>query len=503
MMTAEQLKPLSLSMLLDGIAPMSEDEDLVPEHLSLDSRQIAEGGLFLACRGSGGHHGLDHVEQAVAQGAVALFWEPAADRKPPALDIPVIAVPELSRQAGRIAARFYGDPSRHLRVIGVTGTNGKTSIAHVLASALDAEGRGAGLAGTLGVGRPGQLAPVRHTTADAVTLQAQLADLQQSGARYAAIEVSSHGLAQHRVSAVRFRGAVFSNLSHDHLDYHGSESAYAHAKRRLFEHPELQWAVINADDYWGEHMAGALERSVRALWISEQPLAGQSGDALRHQPVLGSDGMTLSISGALGEATIHSKWLGRFNGFNLAAAFAALRLEGLSCKAAVQALASVPPVPGRMERFGGGRRPMVVVDYAHTPDALSQALQSLREHTRGRLWCLFGCGGERDQAKRPLMGRIAVRLADEVIITDDNPRGEPGEQIVADILRGAGRDARVCRNRAEAMEQAVTRARPGDVILVAGKGHEEEQLVADQRIRFSDRDWARHLVGPGNGEEGA
>jgi len=502
MMTAEQITPLSLSTLLAGIVPVTEGAELAPQQISLDSRQLSQDGLFLACRGSGGRHGLDYVNQAVARGAMAVLWEPASGRSAPMLDIPVIAVPELSQQAGEIAARFYGNPAQDLRVLGVTGTNGKTSIAHILASALEVEGRPAGLAGTLGAGRPGALQPAAHTTADAVTVQGQLAELRQSGARYAAIEVSSHGLAQHRVSAVRFRGAIFSNLSHDHLDYHGSESAYAHAKRRLFEHPELQWAVINADDYWGEYMAAALARRVRLVRVSEQPLAAQAGDAIRYQPELSNVGMTLSIEGALGDATIHSEWLGRFNGFNLAAAFAALRLEGLSPEAAARALEKVPPVPGRMERFGGGRRPMVVVDYAHTPDALSQALQSLREHTSGRLWCLFGCGGERDQAKRPLMGRIAARLADEVIITDDNPRGESGEQIVADILRGAGRDARVCRNRAEAIEQAVTRARPGDVILVAGKGHEEEQIIGQQRIRFSDRDWARHLLGSADGEGG-
>jgi len=493
MMAAETLRSLDLEHLLQGLLAQAPDGDLVPAGLTLDSRQVEKNWLFLACRGQGGRHGLDHVDQAVARGAVAVLWEPVSGRQAPDLPVPLIEVPDLSRHAGTIAARFHGDPSRHLRAIGITGTNGKTSIAHFLVSALEALGRPAGLTGTLGAGRPGKLSAASHTTADPIQVQAQLAALRASGARHVAMEVSSHGLAQHRVSAVQFRGAVFSNLSHDHLDYHGSETAYAHAKRRLFEHPELNWAVLNADDFWAEYMAAALPGSVERVMVADAESSTEA--TVRYQAKLASDGLQVSIDGQLGTVVIHSQCLGRFNAFNLAAAFAALRLEGISTKAAGEALGRVLPVPGRMERFGGGRQPTVVVDYAHTPDALSQALSSLREHARGRLWCVFGCGGERDAEKRPLMGQIAARLADEVILTDDNPRLEPGEQIIADILRGAGRDARVCRNRAEAIQQAIERARPGEVILVAGKGHEREQIIGDRRVHFSDRDWVRHLLG--------
>jgi UDP-N-acetylmuramoyl-L-alanyl-D-glutamate--2,6-diaminopimelate ligase len=411
------------------------------------------------------------------------------------VSVPVIAVPELSRLAGTIAARYFRDPSRRLRVVGVTGTNGKTSIAHLVAGAFEALNEVAGVLGTLGAGRPGRLHAVTHTTADAVRVQAQLSELEAERARRVAMEVSSHGLVQHRVDAVCFAGAIFSNLSHDHLDYHGDENAYAAAKRRLFQHPELEWAVINADDPRGREMASALRPGIRLINLSREEIAASAGDAVHYRVGLDRSGMEVTIDGALGAATIASHWMGRFNAFNLTAAFAALRLEGIAADRAAAALEQVPPVPGRMERFGGGRQPTVIVDYAHTPDALQKALESLRDHGPGRLWVVFGCGGDRDRAKRPLMGQVAARLADEVVVTDDNPRSEPGEQIVADILRGAGRKARVCRDRGEAIEQAVTRARPGDIVLVAGKGHESEQIVAEQRLVFSDRDAVRRALG--------
>lgn len=498
MMAAEAIPGLRLDQLLEGIADAGNGAAFCPRDISLDSRRIGDGGLFLACAGLGDRHGLDHVDEAVRRGAAIVLWEPVPGRAPPTLPVPAIAVPELSRLAGHIADRFFGQPSRHLRVVGITGTNGKTSISHLVAEALERAGQPAGLLGTLGAGRPGHLAAVSHTTADAVTVQAQLAELEQAGATRAAMEVSSHGLSQHRVDAVRFPGAVFSNLSHDHLDYHGHETAYAEAKRQLFTHPELEWAVINADDYWSDHMASALSSDTRCIRISGQD-GSPAGESVRFRHYPRSDGLRVAISGVLGEVTIDSRWMGHFNAFNLTAAFAVLRLEGVPADKAAAVLGAVPAVAGRMERFGGCRQPAVVVDYAHTPDALTQVLGSLREHTGGRLWCVFGCGGDRDREKRPVMGQIAARLADEVIVTDDNPRSESGEQIVADILRGAGRDARVCRDRGEAIQQAISRARPGDVVLIAGKGHEAVQIVGEERRRFSDRERVLSLLR----EEGA
>lgn len=488
MMAAERLDTRSLDDLLHGIADAGSAGGMVPADITLDSRCVTAGALFLACAGGRGRHGAAHVDEAVSRGATAVLFEPAPGWPQPAVSVPLIPVPALSTVAGTIAARYFHDPSERLRVIGVTGTNGKTSIAHLLAGALEALDEPAGVLGTLGAGRPGSLVKVTHTTADAVSVQAQLAGLEADGARRAAMEVSSHGLVQHRVDAVRFAGAVFSNLSHDHLDYHGDENAYAAAKQQLFRHPELEWAVVNADDPRGAEMASALPATARLIHVSQEAVAAGAGDAIRYRVRLDRSGMEVAIDGALGSAVIASHWMGRFNAFNLAAAFTALRLEGIAADRAAAALERVPPVPGRMERFGGGRRPTVVVDYAHTPDALEKALESLREHGPGRLWVVFGCGGDRDRAKRAVMGQAAVRLADEVVVTDDNPRSEPGEQIVADILRGAGRKARVCRDRGEAIEQAVSRARPGDIVLVAGKGHESEQVVGDRRLPFSDRD---------------
>ncbi|MEA5444844.1 UDP-N-acetylmuramoyl-L-alanyl-D-glutamate--2,6-diaminopimelate ligase [Gammaproteobacteria bacterium AB-CW1] len=495
MMAAEQLQAVTLAELLSGLADPGQHAHWVPMGLSLDSRQLEPGGLFLACAGVSGRHGIDHVEEAVARGAGLVLFEPAGNRQPPSLSVPLIPVPGLSRHASLIAARYFGDPSRSLAVIGVTGTNGKSSMVQLMAATLEALQMPAASLGTLGVGRPGALAVASHTTADAVSLQAHLANLRDQGVRHVAMEVSSHGLAQHRVAAVNFRGAIFSNLSHDHLDYHGSESAYAEAKQGLFRHPGLSWAVINGDDYWADYMVSALAPGVRRLFFSQQVLAAEAGDALQYEAHPHSQGLKIVIRGSLGEAEIDSSWLGRFNAANIAAVFAALRLEGVASAPLAEALSRVPPVPGRMERFGGGRQPLLVVDYAHTPDALAKALEALREHLRGRLWCVFGCGGDRDRAKRPQMGRIAAQLADEVIVTDDNPRGEAGEQIVADILRGTGRAGRVCRDRAEAIKEAWSRARPGDIVLVAGKGHESVQIVGDQAHPFSDRELARDLAG--------
>ncbi len=496
MMAAEALRGLNLEQLLHGIVDAGSAAGLCPAGVSLDSRTVVDGGAFLACAGLRGSHGLDHLPQALQRGATVVLWEPVPGHQPPEGAIPFIAVPGLSREAGRIADRFFGQPSAQMRVLGVTGTNGKTSISHLAATALEKLDHPAAVLGTLGMGRPGSLRPSTHTTPDAVSLQSALADMVQSGARRVVMEVSSHGLSQHRVDAVRFRGAVFSNLSHDHLDYHGHETAYAEAKRHLFQHRELEWAVINADDYWGAFMADALPEGVRCLRLSESG-AAHEGEMLNYRYQPRADGLRVEVEGALGSAIIDSPWMGSFNAFNLAAAFAALRLEGISSARAAHALGEVPAVPGRMERFGGGRLPTVVVDYAHTPDALSKALSTLRAHCTGRLWCVFGCGGDRDREKRPLMGRLAAQLAEEVMVTDDNPRSEAGEQIVADILRGAGREARVCRDREEAIAQAVGRARPGDVILVAGKGHETTQTVGRDVLPFSDRDVVQRLLGEG------
>jgi UDP-N-acetylmuramoyl-L-alanyl-D-glutamate--2,6-diaminopimelate ligase len=463
--------------------------------LAMDSRGVSPGALFLACRG-GSRHGLDFAEAAVRCGAVAIAAEPDAawDRSRLAalgrtLGVPLIAVPDLSAQAGEIAARWYGRPGDRLRLVGVTGTNGKTTVTQYLARALAPDLRCA-IVGTLGAGYPDALRPTTHTTPDAVALQATLAGLVADGAKAVAMEVSSHALHQQRVGGLRFDTAVFTNLTRDHLDYHVTMEAYADAKARLFRLPGLRLAVINTDDAFGLALFGETARRVPVIACG---LDGVPAHAERYvaaeRVVADVAGLTLHVRSSWGEGELASPLLGRFNAANLLAVLAVLLEAGVAMGGALARLADLRTVAGRMERLGGGDRPLVVVDYAHTPDALTQVLGALREHCGGRLHCVFGCGGERDTGKRPLMGEVAETLADRVIVTDDNPRHEDGDAIVAQILAGLREPARVTveRNRARAIALAIADAAPGDVVLVAGKGHEDYQQVGDVRLPFSDR----------------
>ena len=485
---------LAGELLADLSLPDGAWRHLPLSGLALDSRALARGGLFLACGGSRAH-GLDYLDQALARGAALVLAEPTeswsaariaalAESTP----VPVLAVEDLSRRASGIAARFYGEPGRRLRLMGVTGTNGKTSVAWSLAHALPQEWACA-VTGTLGNGFPGALAPATHTTPDAVQAQRILAELAAAGARTLAMEVSSHALDQHRLAALDFHTAVFTNLTRDHLDYHGTLHAYARAKRRLFEWPGLETAVLNADDDLGaglaEELAGRVERVV-----CHRRRAKPAGDRfIRLAGLESSDqGLRLALETSWGAAELRTPLLGEFNATNLMLVLGVMLAWDIPLETAVARLSRVPGVPGRMQRFGGGERPLVVVDYAHTPDALQRALTSLRPHTRGRLWCLFGCGGERDRGKRPIMGQVAEALADRVIVTDDNPRREPSATIIADILEGMNepRRALVLPDRAFAIATALVEAAPGDTVLIAGKGHETWQEVGDLRLPFSD-----------------
>ena len=472
--------------------------DLPVAGLTLDSRQVRPGWLFLACQG-GTDHGLDFVDQAREGGAVAILAEPGDRWDPPAmaalaatLGLPVIPFPDLRGQAGLLASRFYGDPSAHLRVLGVTGTNGKTSVTHYLAQALAGE-LNCGLIGTLGVGRPGELEPASHTTPDPVRLQETLAWLRERGAEAVAMEVSSHALDQGRVAGVRFSHALFTNLSWDHLDYHGDMLTYGQAKRRLFRLPGLEWAILNLDDPLSGDILGDLAPGVRVGGYSldperDPPPACDLWVRLR-ELVPGHAGMQLAIETSLGRGRLVLALIGRFNAANALAALLVLLSLGLDLDRALRALEKVRGVPGRMERFGGAGAPLVVVDYAHSPDALEQALLNLRAHAKGRLVCVFGCGGERDTGKRPLMGAVAERLADQVILTDDNPRGEAGDEIIAQILAGMAAPGPVIieRRRGLAIRRAIAIAGREDLVLVAGKGHETLQDLGERKVHFSDR----------------
>jgi UDP-N-acetylmuramoyl-L-alanyl-D-glutamate--2,6-diaminopimelate ligase len=464
-----------------------------------DSRRLRPGELFLATASADGRrHGLDYLDAALGRGAAALAWEPDGERAPPRdLPIPAFQVPDLGRRVGDIASRYHGHPARGLYVVGITGTDGKTSCAHLLAQALEQTGERCALLGTLGYGLGRHLSPPTHTTPDAVALQRWLAAFAAAGADAVSMEVSSHALDQHRPDAAGFDAAVLTNISRDHLDYHGSRQAYAAAKRRLFQLPGLSVAVLNADDAvgrkWMNDLPGGV--SITAYGSLENCPDGVDGHVLTRAVRPRPTGLEIEVESSWGSTVLRSSLLGRFNAWNLLAVLAVLLRRGKPFAEAVSALAATRTVPGRMEGYRAAGRPLVVVDYAHTPAALAQALSAAGEHCPGRLWVVFGCGGERDRGKRALMAAEAAR-ADHIVVTDDNPRGEAPEAITAEIVAGfpAGAAWRVIHDRADAIRAAITEAAAQDVVLVAGKGHETEQHIAGEKRAFSDRDFVAALL---------
>ncbi len=482
--------------LLKGLAPVGAHASI--RGLALDSRSIGPGYLFLAVRGHD-HHGLKHLADAMKRGAVAVVYDPAGAEAhlPLPAGLPAAALPDLGHKAGLIAARFYADPTASQWVMAVTGTNGKTSVSLITAQALTEAGQACGVLGTVGFGAYDKLEAPTHTTPDAVSMQAWLARFREQGLKRISMEASSHALEQGRLAGVHVETGVFTNLTRDHLDYHGSMEAYGAAKRRLFLMPGVKHAVINLDDEFGRSLPSALPRVVSVIGYSLEGRKSPVGRTLLGENLaLNSGGLTFDVAGDFGHGHVDSRLLGRFNAQNLLAVMGALITLDMDFNAALRALSRARTVPGRMECFGGGEeQPLVVVDYAHTPDALEKALTAARAHCRGRLWCVFGCGGERDRGKRSQMGAIAERLADQIIITDDNPRHEDGDAIVAEILAGMKTKPVVERDRAKAVAQAVQGATPGDVVLVAGKGHETEQVIGDQELEYSDRATVAALTG--------
>jgi len=526
-----------LSELLRGLAAVDGAHDCRVRALALDSRAVEPGALFIALPGTR-QDGRAFIADALARAAAAVIYD-TRDFDPPPLPVSAFGIANLAEQVSAIADRFYGAPSRRLVVIGVTGTNGKTTCTQLLAQAINmdrlsaptpplppGEGRGEGsvhrrpsrtshpsspsvlpqgagsgptrggarrcaIIGTLGYGFPGSLHAGAHTTPDAVTLQRLLADFAGAGAAYTAMEVSSHALEQGRVRAVAFGAAVFTNLTRDHLDYHGDMERYAAAKARLFDCAGLAAAVVNCEDDHGRKLIALLSGRMRILTYGLS-----SGDVRARALDCAPDGLRLRAATPAGDVEIAAPLLGRFNAANLLAALATLLALGFDAADAARRLSNIAPVPGRVERFkGADDRPLVVVDYAHTPDALEQVLRALRPHVAGRLWCVFGCGGERDRGKRPQMGAIAERLADSVILTDDNPRHESGDAIVRDIAAGMRVQPRVIRERKAAITAALSEAGADDVVLIAGKGHEDYQHVGDARVPHSDRETVRALLG--------
>jgi len=487
---------MSRAMLLAELLPdvAGIPAGLVVTGLVQDSRQLQPGDAFVAVLPARQEvpstHGLNFAAQARAAGASAILFEPPA---PANIAVPAdaIGVPGLVARMGGMADRFHGEPSRAMTVVGVTGTNGKTSTVQLLAQAWTLQGRRAGTIGTLGAGLYGQPVPNGFTTPLVLQVHALLADLRDAGADAVAMEVSSHALDQGRTDHVRFAVAAFTNLTRDHLDYHGDMHAYAAAKAKLFAWPGLRAAVLNLDDAFGRELFAALPASVRGIGVST---SGRGDAELRAEGLnLDGDGIGFDLVVDGVRHRVASPLLGRFNADNLLAVAGVLHALDAEPEAIAALLSKLQPIHGRMNRLGGSGRPVVVVDYAHTPDALEQALSSLRAHAHGRLLCVFGCGGERDAGKRPQMAAIAERLADGVIVTDDNPRGEDGDAIVADIMRGFADASRVIveRDRARAIGLAVDAANAEDIVLVAGKGHEPYQEIAGVRHPFDDAQVAK------------
>ena len=483
---------IPLQTLLQGIADAPPGQDMPVQGISSDSREVRPGDLFLACPGTSTRGSL-YIRDALQAGAVAVVVDEALlsdlDRRLGA----VIPAPALRDKLGLIAARFYGEPTQRLRVTGVTGTNGKTSVSWWLAKAHSAlAGKPAGLVGTLGYGCFPRLQSGPNTTPGAIGLQRLCAGFLDSGAHAAFMEVSSHALDQGRVNGVGFDTAVFTNLSRDHLDYHRDLDDYFRAKSKLFAFESLRAAVVNADDDWGRKLLQRLPAGVEALSYG---LSGAYEPLVRAAPAPGAE-LVLDIASPWGSGRVRPGVTGKFNAGNILAVVSTLCLAGFPLDRVLEELENTGPVPGRMESFLRADGARAVVDYAHTPAALEQALASLGEDCEGRLTCVFGCGGDRDRSKRPLMGEAAERLAAQVILTDDNPRTESGDGIIADILSGVKDAAAVTveRNRARAIELALEQAGPGDVALIAGKGHETAQEVAGRRYPFSDRQQVRALL---------
>jgi UDP-N-acetylmuramoyl-L-alanyl-D-glutamate--2,6-diaminopimelate ligase len=481
-----------------GLAASQAIRESVPhilERLGIDvaelvnnSRKAMPGTVFAAYPGET-RDGRDFIAQAVAQRVDGVLWEADHYQWDPALDVPNAGVPGLKTRIGEIAAHVYGEPSRALHMVGVTGTNGKTSVAHWVAQAFTQLGRKTAIIGTVGNGFPDALTPALNTTPDAIDLQQRLALYRRQGAAACAMEVSSHGLAQGRLNGTTFNVAVLTNLSRDHLDYHGDMDSYADAKARLFSWPGLEWVVVNVDDAFGQR----LEAETRPARVAGYGF--QRGAVVGEKLRLSQAGLHLAVHTDWGNAEIDAPLLGRFNATNLLAVLATLLVSGVKLDDACQALAHIAPPPGRMQTLGGNAHPLVVVDYAHTPDALEKVLATLREIAGGgRLICVFGCGGNRDKGKRPLMGQAAAAGADEVWITSDNPRNEDPRHIIDDILAGAGSKPRVEPDRARAIFEAIGGAHHGDVVVIAGKGHEDYQEVAGARLPFSDVAVARKAL---------
>jgi len=461
--------------------------DTMISGMQLDSRRVRPGDLFLALPGEK-HDGRQFIEQAVANGAAAVVAEAPVAGFVNAIAVPLVELPELRFEAGLLAARFYRNPSHAMHVVGITGTNGKTTTSRIIAQLIRALGKPCGVIGTLGATLQDDVSAVDNTTPDPLALQRQLALWLAQDVFVVSMEVSSHALEQGRVNGVEFATAVYTNLSHDHLDYHGSMDAYARAKLRLFANESLRHAVINADDQFSSQVRSAVAPGAQVLTYST---SGAAADIRVENARFNADGVRGVMHSPWGVAEFFSPLPGDFNLANVAAAVAALVLAGEDLLAVLEAVAHLRPVPGRMQAIPNTLDLQVIVDYAHTPHALEQVLKAIRPHVSGSLITVFGCGGDRDREKRQVMGRIACALSDRVVVTSDNPRSEEPMQIMRDIEAGCSGKYTLVADRAQAIAVAVADACAGDCVVIAGKGHEDYQLVDGARLHFSDEAQAR------------
>ncbi len=500
------LEPANLISHLQGLlAPSAK--------VTVDSRKVQPGDIFFAYQvghGKALRDGRDYISDALKNGAAAVVFDPAGMGNQYADHPQFFAVENLAQKVGYLCAQWYDFPSKHLKLIGVTGTNGKTTITQWLAQALDQPNSRAAVMGTLGVGFPGQLRQTGYTTPDAPNLQSQVKEFLDVGVKHIAMEVSSHALEQDRVAGLEFNSAVFTNLSQDHLDYHGSMTDYAQAKAKLFDQAGLEHAVVNLDDPFGRELAMKLVAQNRIkVWgyaLTEAAFIGFEKFGDRLQCIYGKD-TVLSTTGydsvfvhkGVGEHVAHVSVLGEFNLSNCLAVWTTLLTQGISIEQAAKFIGGLRPVRGRMELVSLNKTPkadgpMVLVDYAHTPDALEKALMALRPIATargGKIWCVFGCGGDRDIGKRPEMGRIAQQHADHIVLTSDNSRSEESGAIISMILEGmdvVAKNIQTVEDRAAAIMTAVRHAEVADVVLVAGKGHESTQEIKGKKFDFSDQE---------------
>ncbi len=473
----------TLADLLEGYA----DAPAIPiAGIASDSRQLHNGFLFLAVQGMSSH-GLDFVDQAAEAGVSAIAWDSATGREPVGLSIPSVAIEGLSGKLGEIANRFYGRPSERLGVIGITGTNGKTTVAWMIAQATGILGEKCAYLGTLGYGLGDVQGVDGMTTPPAVELHGRLADFVDAGADYAAIEVSSHALSQGRVDGVRIDTAIFTNLTRDHLDYHADMREYFDSKARLFHECDPANRIVDLDTEYGMQLAADCGPDVVTVSTNFDRAVNGRPYVFVRSVVATQQGSEITFDSSWGDGRFTLPLPGDFNVANAAVVLALLLVKGAPVQNACDAMSQVQAPPGRMQRVAL-EGPAAFIDYAHTPMALESALRALRGHCRGRLWCVFGCGGDRDAGKRPQMGEAAEHYGDRVVITTDNPRSEDAQLIIDDIVAGLAHPdaATVIEDRAAAIAWAIGQAAAADVVLVAGKGHENYQEVNGERLPFDD-----------------